>query len=90
MSWSYDSTALDTHLNWIRFRIGDTDSTDPQISDEEIAGILAIEPRREFAAAQVLDSLAAKFAKFGAASAEADRFREMAAQIRSEAGPDYL
>ena len=41
MSWSYDKTDLNTtstsgRLNVVRFLVGDTDSSDPQIENEEV------------------------------------------------------
>lgn len=90
MSWTYTSTDLDKHLNWIRLRAGDTDTADQQISDEEINGILALETRRDYAAALVAEAIAAKYARLGVSMPEADRFRELAAEIRREAGPSYL
>ncbi len=41
MTFSYDITALDVELNKIRLYLGDTDSTDPLLEDEEIALIQA-------------------------------------------------
>ena len=37
MSFSYDVDDLDTELNQIRLYLGDTDSDDPLLQDEEIA-----------------------------------------------------
>lgn len=36
MSFSYDETRLDVEINKIRLYIGDTDSADPLLQDEEI------------------------------------------------------
>lgn len=41
MTFTYDISALTVELNTIRFYIGDTDSTDPLLEDEEIAYIQA-------------------------------------------------
>ena len=41
MTFSYDETALDVELNKIRLFIGDTDSDDPLLQDEEIASAQA-------------------------------------------------
>jgi hypothetical protein len=90
MASTYTNTDLDGHLNWIRLRIGDTDVTnDPQLTDEEIAGVLAREPRREQAAALCAELVAAKYARYGAAK-EAENFASVAMMIRREIVPDYL
>ena len=42
MTWSYDVTALQTNTTYqIRFTIGDTQASDPQLQDEEIAFALS-------------------------------------------------
>ena len=89
MSWTYDATKLETHLNWVRFRIGDTDLSDQQLSDEEINAILATEPRPHFAAAQAAEAIAAKYTRYGAAD-EAQVYRNLAEELRREGGPTYL
>ena len=89
MAWTYDPNDLGKHLNWIRLRIGDTDTTDQQISDEEINAHLAVEPRREFAAAAVAESIAVRYARVGAA-VEAEVYQALAEAIRKEATPTYL
>ena len=89
MAWTYDPNDLGKHLNWIRLRIGDTDTTDQQITDEEINAHLAIEPRREFAAANVAESISVKYARVGAA-VEAEVYQALADAIRKEARPTYL
>ena len=40
MSWSYDFNALSTPLNAVRLLIGDTDTTNQQMQNEEIAFFL--------------------------------------------------
>lgn len=89
MSWSYEAADLGSHLNWIRQRVGDTNTNDQQISDEEINGILALEPRREQAAALVAEAIAAQYARFGAAK-ESEAYLVIARQIRMETPPSYL
>ncbi len=89
MAWTYDPDDLARHLNWIRLRIGDTDTTDQQIQDEEITAHLAVEPRREFAAANVAEAIAADYARVGAAVESAAYFA-LAESIRREAVPTYL
>lgn len=89
MAWTYSPTDLGLHRNWIRLRIGDTDTNDQQISDEEIDAHLAVEPRKEFAAGNVAESIAADYARVGAAK-EASVYMELAEAIRKEAVPTYL
>lgn len=90
MAYTYTETALDTHLNWIRLRIGDTDVTnDPQLSDEEIAGVLAREPRREQAAALCCKLIAGRYSRFGAMK-ESEAYFMLSDQILMEVTPEYL
>ena len=89
MSWSYDPTAIEKGLNFIRLMVGDTDTSDQQISDEEINAILAIEVDKWRAAAVVADGISAKYARYGA-SEEAERFRVLADLLRVRAGARYL
>ena len=89
MSWSYDSSALGTHLNWVRLMVGDTDTNVQLISDEEITGALALEPRREQAAALVADAIGATFAARGGVK-EAEGFFMLADRLRTLARPGYL
>ena len=70
MSWSYDPAAIEKGLNFVRLMVGDTDTSDQQMSDEEINAILAIEADKWRAAAVVADSISAKYARYGASEAE--------------------
>ncbi len=89
MAWSYDPAAIEKGLNFIRLMVGDTDTTDQQISDEEINAILAIEPDKWKAAAQVAEAISAKYTRYGA-SEEAERFRILADLLKIRAGARYL
>ena len=40
MSWSYSGNPSSSQLDELRFRIGDTDSTDPQLQNEELQYII--------------------------------------------------
>lgn len=63
MSFTYDPT-LDTPLDQVRFRIGDTEPLDPQLQDEEINAILVLTNNAVPAACLVaLDSLIARYAR---------------------------
>lgn len=59
MSFSLDVTTL---VGQVRYLIGDTDSTKPQFTDEEITGIIAITPYQSLylACALALDAMASK------------------------------
>ena len=68
MSWSYDPTDLNTttpsgRLNTVRFIVGDTDSSDQKVQNEEIEFALAqTENNVNAAAAYVCRTLASKYA----------------------------
>ena len=70
MAWSYDPTDLDVstasgRLNSVRLLVGDTDTNDQQVQDEEITFALSQENDKVYAAASwVAKTLAAKFARY--------------------------
>ena len=70
MAWTYDSTDLSLNtsagrLNVVRFLVGDTDSTDQQVENEEINFAVALASDDVYAAAvYIANSLSAKFARF--------------------------
>ena len=62
MTWTYtDPSASDKDA--VRFLVGDTDTTDQQVTDEEIAYALAAEGSVNQAAASIARSIAAKYAR---------------------------
>ena len=69
MSWSYNETDLSEtsasgRLNAVRFLIGDTDTNDQQVQDEEINfGLSQSNDNIYYAGAVVAEGLAAKFAR---------------------------
>lgn len=64
MSWSYDPTTLATNkTNQVRFLIGDTVATDPQVQNEEIAFSLTQRSSVYGAAADTLRALAARLSR---------------------------
>jgi hypothetical protein len=64
MTWTYDVTALQTNTTYqVRYLIGDTLSTDPQLQDEEIAFSLTQRSSIHGAAAVCCRALANKFAR---------------------------
>lgn len=69
MTWTYSSTALSTDLAKVRLQIGDTDTNDQLMTDEEINRYLDVETNLTLAAAKCCEALEAKYARqfsFGA------------------------
>lgn len=65
MSWSYSGNPAASTLDKVRFLIGDTDSVDPQFSNEEINAILADNGDEPYATAIVLiEGLIARFSRY--------------------------
>jgi hypothetical protein len=64
MTWSYSGDPASSQKDEVRFLMGDTDSTDQLILDAEINYALGAQPDPTLAAALVLRSLAAKYARF--------------------------
>jgi hypothetical protein len=62
MSWSYSVNELSAPLNFIRFKIGDTNSQEPFLQDEEINCIIAIIPNLNMACSKCALAIAAKVA----------------------------
>lgn len=95
MTWSLDES-LPTAKDRVRVLVGDTDATDPLISDEGIAVFLsggALEQTSErLAAAEVATAIAAKFARRPLSMKEGggevnwgvmvNRYTELAKQLR--------
>lgn len=68
MAWTYSSTTLNTttspgRLNVVRLLIGDVDTTDQQLQDEEINFGLTEAPNVYYAAAYCCRLLAAKYSR---------------------------
>jgi len=63
MAWTYN-TALAANRDKVRLLVGDTLSTDPQLSDEELDAMLVIYGGVKSTAIAVLRTLAAKYARF--------------------------
>lgn len=64
MAATYDST-LSTDKDWVRFLVGDTDITNAQLSDEEIAALLIEEANKYLAAAAALSRLLVTWSSSG-------------------------
>ena len=96
MTWTYASSDLSTALAQIRFTVGDTDSSDKQVTDEEIAYCQTrAGSNNKLAAAYVCDGIAAKYARLVTSSvgdlstAYSDlqqHYKDLAAQLRLEGG----
>lgn len=98
MTWTY-SPALGTARDRIRFKVGDTDTTDQLVSDEEIAGVLSAQANESLAAAQLAEGIAGRFSRKvgfsnGALSMQAQQqataYLELAARLRSQASQDAV
>lgn len=64
MSWSYSGNPSSSNLDKVRFLIGDTDTTDQQLSDEEITSMLADNSDNPYAAAiACAEGLVSKFSR---------------------------
>lgn len=102
MSWTYDPAKLtdasDGPLMRVRLLVGDTDSDDPQLADEEIAYLISVESNVHTAASAACDLLAAKYArqvdkKVGdlsiAASKIAEHYRQLSEELNAQGLASY-
>lgn len=101
MSWSYDYHTLGTstdseRLNYVRLLIGDTDSTDPQVQNEEVSLALSQNGDNVYTAgAWLAGIIASKYSRRvtteldGALMAEysdlAKQYRQLSQQLRDDA-----
>ena len=94
MSWSYDPN-LSTDKDQVRFNIGDTDSTDQQLSDEEINALLVSTGSVQAASVKACEGLIAKYARYAAQATGGisiqwnqlqDHYRKLIDDINSGAG----
>jgi hypothetical protein len=63
MTWTYGGDPSESDQDKVRFLVGDTDTADQQIADEEIAWLLTEEPGAYHAAAAAARAIAAKYAR---------------------------
>lgn len=63
MTWTYSGDPSSTDRDEVRFLIQDTDTTDQQVSDEEIAYAVSNEPSNISAAIRICRVLSAKYAR---------------------------
>lgn len=68
MTWTYGGDPGANDRDWVRFRIGDTDTTDQQMTDEEIAALLAEYTSKQAAAVVAVEALIAKFSRLASKS----------------------
>lgn len=68
MTWTYSGDPGSTTRDEVRFLVGDTDTSDQQLTDEEIAWLLSEEGSALGAAVLAAEQLAAKFARLASQS----------------------
>lgn len=94
MAWSYTADPTNRPIDAVRFLIGDTDSTDQLIQDQEIQWFLLNEPVIR-AAARAAEAIAAKFSRKAdkrvgdlwlELSQRAKQYRELAGELWEQAG----
>jgi hypothetical protein len=95
LTWSYSENPSTSTLDAVRFEIGDTNSADPQLQDEEIEFVILQEANLKYAAAACCDRLAANYARQGDKNVGKLRLRleqrfqqylQLAVRLRSQAG----
>ena len=65
MTWSYSGNPASSDNDAVRFFIGDTDTNDQQLSDEEIAFAVTVGGDKYVAAVICAEALVAKYARLG-------------------------
>lgn len=94
MTWTYTSAPGTVPRDRVRFLLGDTDSLDQKISDEEIAYALTVETDPRRAAAFCADALATRYEQTTGVTlpgvtidwaARAEMLRALARRLRAEA-----
>lgn len=104
MTWSYDETSLGTstatqRLNAVRYLVGDTDTNNQQVQDEEITFSLSeANDNIYYAASHVASSLASKYSAYvtteldGALTVEynelAKKYKALSGELRQQ-GKQY-
>jgi hypothetical protein len=64
MSWTYTNNPANVTLDALRFAIGDTDTSDKQLTDEELNYLLTEHTTTLSAAVAAVQSLIAKYSRF--------------------------
>jgi hypothetical protein len=63
MTWTYSGNPAASALDQVRFTIGDTDTTDQQLSNEEITWLVSARGSAPLAAPYAAEAIAAKLAR---------------------------
>lgn len=100
MVWTYNSADLNTstasgRLNAVRYLVGDTQETDPQVQDEEILFALSENGDKVYkAASYVANTIAAKYARLVTTELDgqlnvkysdlADKYKALAAELSAK------
>lgn len=71
MTWTYSGNPASDDKDAVRFLIGDTESSDPLIQDEEVAYLLSVYTEPAHSAVAAARSIAARFSR------ESDRARSV-------------
>lgn len=95
MSWSYNPAQLATSpLYQVRLLVGDTDTNDQLVSDEEINWYVSQQTSVKLAAADVCEAISAKFARWTdasvdgvseSASQKSERYSARAKELKQDA-----
>lgn len=94
MTWTYSGDPATTSRDAVRFLVGDTDTTDQLVSDEEISWVLTQHSGVRHAAAATCEAIAAKFARQAEMSVDdvsikagekAEHYRALAKELRAQA-----
>lgn len=98
MTWNYDNPKA-SDKDAVRFLVGDTDEDDPLVTDEEIEFFIEEFPSSTYhAAAEVAESIAAKFSREVAHSGDGlsysaeqlqSNYAELAVRLRKQAARRY-
>ena len=96
MAWEYSGNPADSDKDAVRFLIGDTDTTEQLVQDEEIEWALLENADAYSAAAEVAQSLSAKFATLAQStkigpisenySTRAANYEKIATRLEKKAG----
>jgi hypothetical protein len=94
MAWTYTGNPSSSAESGIRFEIGDTDSLDPLLTDEEITYAISQEASIDGIKARCFEAIAAKFAREAdkgigqtrvSASQRSDHYEALAKKFRQRA-----
>ena len=62
-TWIYSGDPATSNKDWVRWKVGDTNSTDQLVSDEEIGAAVTAEGHKALAAAVICEHLAARYSR---------------------------